>query len=267
MQLIALDSGTSHSALCGDDAAQDALAGVIASIGDKAFGTAALGQLNSWMPLCWWSVYRLLDGAPPTIHVAGSFGVPDGTLESWRAYRAGLYRGDQTFAAAWERVREGVTVLTHWDAREIPPAHREQIYNRHGLRERLSLVSGNERQGMLAVNLYRHQDQPAFSDDDIDAIRRMARPVLACVSRHLAISPQDIDRAGVESPLHGLTVRELEVCKRLLKGWTHDGIAADLRLSAATVKTYRDRAFRRLGIHHRNELFALVMAASFPQAE
>lgn len=56
----------------------------------------------------------------------------------------------------------------------------------------------------------------------------------------------------------GLTGRERDVCERLLKGWTHDGIAADLRVSPATVKTYRDRAFARLGIHHRNELFALV---------
>jgi DNA-binding CsgD family transcriptional regulator len=37
-----------------------------------------------------------------------------------------------------------------------------------------------------------------------------------------------------------------------------------LKLSEATVKTYRDRAFQRLGIHHRNELFALAMAGLLP---
>ena len=35
-------------------------------------------------------------------------------------------------------------------------------------------------------------------------------------------------------------------------------IAVDLGVSPGTVKTYRNRAFDRLGIHHRNELFALV---------
>jgi DNA-binding CsgD family transcriptional regulator len=44
----------------------------------------------------------------------------------------------------------------------------------------------------------------------------------------------------------------------MLKGLTYDGIAADLGLSAATVKTYRDRAFDRLGINHRNQLFGLL---------
>ena len=58
----------------------------------------------------------------------------------------------------------------------------------------------------------------------------------------------------------GLPRREREVCERLLMGWTYDGVAADLGLSAGTVKTYRDRAFERLGIHHRNELFALALA-------
>ena len=53
-----------------------------------------------------------------------------------------------------------------------------------------------------------------------------------------------------------LTERELDVCARLLQGMTQEGIAADLGLGVPTVKTYRNRAFARLGIHFRNELFA-----------
>ena len=49
---------------------------------------------------------------------------------------------------------------------------------------------------------------------------------------------------------------------RLLRGLSFDGIGADLQLSATTVKTYRNRAFERLGIHHRNELFALALPAA-----
>ena len=57
----------------------------------------------------------------------------------------------------------------------------------------------------------------------------------------------------------GLTERELDVCARLLHGMTQEGIACDLGLSLPTVKTYRNRAFSRLGIHFRNELFALAL--------
>jgi DNA-binding NarL/FixJ family response regulator len=37
---------------------------------------------------------------------------------------------------------------------------------------------------------------------------------------------------------------------------TQEGIANDLDLSVTTVKTYRNRAFGRLGIHFKSELFA-----------
>lgn len=150
--------------------------------------------------------------------------------------------------------------MTHWDARDIPAAHRQQIYRRHGLRERLSRVTRDEGPGLLAVNLYRHEDQPAFSDDAIDAVRCVARPLLACVLKHLLLTKPTAARGPRSGVLQRLTGREREVCERLLKGWTHEGIAADLGLSAGTVKTYRDRAFDKLGIHHRNELFALAIS-------
>ena len=254
MQLITIGS-VRTPAPCHDGAAQEALAGVIASIGDAAFGSGALAQLNRWMPLGWWSIYRLLDDSPPTLHAAGSFGVPDGTQAAWRAYRSSLYRRDETFAAARPPIARGETVLTHWHAREIPAPQRERIYSRHGLRERLSIVSGDDEHGLLAINFYRHDSQPSFSDDAIDAVGRLARPLLACVKRHLSLPRTP---AALDLPLGLLTSRQRDVCERMLKGWTHEGIAADLRLSAATVKTYRNRAFERLGIHHRNELFALI---------
>lgn len=56
-----------------------------------------------------------------------------------------------------------------------------------------------------------------------------------------------------------LTARELDVCEGILRGWTYDGIAVDLGLTPASVKTYRNRAFDRLGIHYRSQLFALLM--------
>ena len=55
-----------------------------------------------------------------------------------------------------------------------------------------------------------------------------------------------------------LTEREVNVCARLLTGMTQEGIARDLGLSLPTVKTYRNRAFGRLGIHFKSELFALL---------
>ena len=69
----------------------------------------------------------------------------------------------------------------------------------------------------------------------------------------------DCHRQALLQLAPGITSRELDVCTRLLAGMTHDGVACDLGISATTVKTYRNRAFARLGIHHNNALFALVL--------
>lgn len=241
----------------GDGSGEAALAGLIASIGSDGFGPDGLAQLNRWMPVCWWSIYHLFDNSPPSLYALGSFGVPDGTRRSWQVYRESLYRFDETFHAARAPLRVRPLVLMHWHAGEIPQRHRSAIYSPHGLRERLSIVAQPESGGLLAINLYRHESQRGFSDHEIDRVRRFAQPLLACVDRHISLHQRL--KPG-QSVLRDLTPREREVCERLLKGWTHDGIAADLGLSPATVKTYRDRAFDRLDIHHRNELFALVLS-------
>ena len=53
-----------------------------------------------------------------------------------------------------------------------------------------------------------------------------------------------------------LSDRELQICSGLLMGKTYDGIAATLGISLATVKTYRARAYEKLGIHFKSELFS-----------
>ncbi|CAN5415278.1 hypothetical protein BH09PSE5_BH09PSE5_46070 [soil metagenome] len=245
------------------DAAQRALGGVISSVGDNTFGTSALASLNEWMLLSWWTVYRLYTDRPPVLCLSGSFETPDGTAEPFRSYRGGLYRYDQSFDSAWNSVRDGVSAMTHFHASEFSGTHRRQIYQRHGLRERLSLVSSGDEGSLLAVNLYRREDQAGFSDSAIDSVRSIAHPLIACVSRHISLRPavDGPDRAALEV-FATLTRREADVCRRMLKGMTHDGIAIDLGISAGTVKTYRNRAFEKLGIHHRNELFALALARS-----
>ena len=75
---------------------------------------------------------------------------------------------------------------------------------------------------------------------------RQAAPA-ACVPRCWPAAP-------------ALNGHELDVCERLLRGWTYDGIAADLGLGLATVKTYRARAFDRLGLHFKSELFAAFLS-------
>lgn len=235
--------------------ATEAIAGVIAGLGSDDFGREGLAQLNRWVPVSWWSVFKIYDNAPPVMPLTASYMSPDGTLESWQVYRSSLYQRDQTFFAARDQVKYSPRLMVHWHANEIPPAHREPIYQRHQLRERLSLVCSDESGEMLAINLYRREELHPFKDEEFSAIGSAAELLLSCMKKHLQLAKRSTDASAT---LDVLTRRERDVCERMLKGMTFDGIAADLGVSAGTVKTYRDRAFDKLGIHHRNELFSLL---------
>ncbi len=258
MQTVHLGESRPSPCSPGGWQAAQALAGLIGSAGEAGFDQTAIACLNTALPLCWWSVYSLHPAQAPTQHLGGSYHAPDHTQQAFRFYADGPWRHDPTFDAARERLAQGGLALTHWHASEIPQRHRSGIYTRHALRERVSLVTLPAGGSLTAINLYRQDAQPAFADAELELLSLLAPPLLACVDRHLR-SASAVPAAAPAGPLDALPRREREVCERLLRGWTHEGVASDLAISAGTVKTYRDRAFERLGIHHRNELFALAL--------
>jgi len=170
--------------------------------------------------------------------------------------------------------RPGHATVLRMGADDAPNAdHREIIYRRHGVVERLSVAQLEDDGSLLAVNLYHHSHQGAFDPLELERFGAVAPLLLTAVRRHISLQcepavPAAADAEAVRKALlarcPALTPRELDVCERLLRGWSYDGIAADMGLSLATVKTYRARAFDRLGLHFRSELFALMRATACP---
>lgn len=241
------------------------LADLVGAIGAGDFGPRALAAINA-APLraASWSVYQLRRDQAPLLHLSGSRGVADTTRDCFAAYQRGLYRGDRSF----DGVRPGHAAVLRMHADEAPSRdHREAIYLRHGVLERLSVVQRGDVASLLAINVYHHQHQGRFEAGEVEAFAGLAPLLLACVQRHLQLvappappPPAAADlRAALLQRCDQLTSRELDVCERLLRGWSYDGIAPDLGLSLATVKTYRARAFQRLGMHFKSELFAAFL--------
>lgn len=253
-------------------AAPQLLGPLIDALGQPGFGAAVLQGVQAQLPAASWSVYRL--GARPALLLSAACGVPDTTRECWCAYLSGPHRADRSFGAD-VATPPATPQLCHLDAREAPAEHRAKVYEAHGMAERLSLAQGADG-ALLAINFYRHAHQPAFGAGTIERLATLAPALLALVRKHVALggpaaqpaspTPHGDAQADAElaARLHrlcpALTAREQSVCVRLLRGLTLDGIAADLGLALPTVKTYRQRAFARLGIHFRNELFARVLA-------
>jgi len=254
------EQGSSPSAL-----AAKAMAGLIGNLGEPGFETQLLEYLHPVVPAASFSVYQTGASCTPHRFLSGSRGIPDTTRQCWQAYLTGPHLTDSTLALD-DQAHE-LPMLCHITAQEVPEQHRARVYEAHGMAERVSVV--HQQQGrLLAVNLYRHQHQPAFSDSQVAGFENLAPALLALVKKHIALTHADKPpqaaqvgqwRRRLQQLSPGLTQRETDVCVRLLLGMTHDGIAADLNVSVPTVKTYRNRAFERLGIHFRNELFALML--------
>lgn len=236
-----------------------ALGALIDTLGAPDFATRSLAAINRSVQAASWAVYRLRADRAPVLHLSAAAGVQDTTGACFAAYAGGLYRRDRSFDRVRAGGRTGQAEVLRMHADEAPnPDHRDAIYRRHGMLERLSVAALDDDGSLLAVNLYHHEHQGRFTAAEQERFAAMAPLMLAIVRRHLALAApvRAEPRAALAAACPALTARELDVCERLLRGWSHDGIAADLGLSVATVKTYRSRAFDRLGLHFRSELFA-----------
>jgi DNA-binding CsgD family transcriptional regulator len=239
-----------------------ALGGLIGLLGEPEFESTLLQYLHPVVPAASYSIYQTGIGCAPQLFMSASLGVPDTTRDCWRAYLSGPHLTDRSL------VREGGngTVLCHITAQEVSAEHRARVYEAHGVSERVSVIRQNA-ESVFAINFYRHAHQAPFHDAHLCEFEALAPALISLAQKHIALTrpsksaiandvahwTQKLQRRHPE-----LSMRELEVCARLLTGMTQDGIASDLDLAVPTVKTYRNRAFNRLGIHFRNELFALL---------
>ncbi|KQP23465.1 helix-turn-helix transcriptional regulator [Pseudorhodoferax sp. Leaf267] len=245
-------------------------ASIVGCIGAEDFAIAALERIHPLVALGAWTVYRIQSDAPPEFSLGATRGRQDITEACWERYRSGLYRSDHSFDAMQADPQGGVA-MSRLDPGQLAPAHRAAIYDRHAIQERLSLVTVERPGSLLALNFYRFAGQHWFSADEEADLLSSAAMLVTAVKRHLelaavsrpappTVTTQDLEISVLRERCPRLTERELEVCMGLVQGWSFDGIAARLNLSAATVKTYRDRAFRRLGINHRNQLYGVCVA-------
>jgi DNA-binding CsgD family transcriptional regulator len=231
---------------------------MVDAIGTANFSQALLVQVNQMLPTGSVSMYLLSRQDEPSLVGSATLQRPDRTSECWQAYRT-LHLQDRTFDDAW---RVPGASMSHCTLAAFAPAHRSQICDRARSHDRLSLTVCMDDGRLLAINLYRNLGQPGFSADDTGMVAAFSRPFIACVRRHASLSaakqvPTVTERLRLICPR--LTPRELDVLHHLVQGRTYDGVSAATGLSTASVKTYRARAFLKLGIHFRNELNALLV--------
>lgn len=182
---------------------------------------------------------------------------------------------------------------------DYDPAYRSRFFDRVGLVDKTSIVGRIEEDSVLC-NFYRMTGSGPYSAEERRRLDRILPVVAALIAAHhrLAKSAGGESEAGAGTPLRSevaeaadadarhatghartrslvrtvigtrvapfdqLTGRELEVCERILLGYTSIGIGLDLDIALSSVLTYRKRAYQKLGIGTQAQLFALCLAAA-----
>lgn len=193
----------------------------------------------------------------------------------WVAFRCGAVHA-RAFASQ-DPVRElierkpaagpvGIVVLARVRLGEMPIGnYREECMEALHLVDRLSLLMRVAECNWLAVHLYRDEAHGCFGDEAIEALVGVASLLTRCVARHYACDVDGLGSVrgnvteGITELGARLTDREREVLTRILDGVTVNRIAEDLKLRPTTVATYRMRAYEKLGIASRQELFATML--------
>ncbi len=233
-------------------------------MGTDDFTTTLLDCLAHWVPSEHFCVLRM-DKEHPSMLLAGTrYRDPRLVWRCWHAYSRQFHAYDDLYSRMQSQHQADHGLLIgHILAEDIQFApYREDVYQRNGMGERLSGLTWDADGTPLLFNLYRQRESGYFQDREIGDFEQLTPALLQLLKGHLAMrrggSRPDDWRPILLRRAPQLTEQELEVCVRVLQGMTHAAIAADMSIKETTVKTYRNRAFVRLGINFRSQLFALV---------
>jgi DNA-binding CsgD family transcriptional regulator len=250
------------------------LPGLVRALGEPGFERTLLEALHASVGAAHLSIIAFDRRLLPQLIAAESPGGATLARNAGRAYfGSSFYRHDPNRGALAVRPGGGgeAPLLLRLAARDIADrAWRQQIYERFGLEERLSLL-GLAGAHWLVLNLYRGTADGPFAQAQIDTLRDAGALLLELVARHYALRPPAAWRRSARPPVAlleellgridlRLTRRQVQVCARALLGMTNVAIGLDLGVRPPTVATLRQRAYATLHISGLNELFGLCLA-------
>ncbi|WOE32572.1 MULTISPECIES: helix-turn-helix transcriptional regulator [unclassified Acinetobacter] len=234
---------------------------LVALMGHQNFDSSLLMYLEQWIHAKHFSILRIKNEIP-TLLLCGSYNdhhrVP---LRCGQSYIKHYHAYDELYQQLLsQHLAEQQTVTGQVCANDILySAYRREIYEKNHLIQRLCGFYRDAENHPVLFNLYRHKEQGFYSDHEIINFQQMIPALAKLIQGHLALAAQCDVKLKLLDKQPNLAPQELEVCRYILKGMSYTGIAAQMGLKESTVKTYRNRAFEKLGIHFKNQLFSMFL--------
>lgn len=237
---------------------------LVALMGRPDFDTHLLLYLNKWIRSKYFSILRVEDKTPVLLLCGTQDEEQTVPWSCGQSYVRKYHHYDDLYVRLSDKdIQPHQTATGYLCADDIIfSPYRQEIYEKNGLIQRLCGFYRDDDNQPILFNFYRHKDQGLYTDHEIANFEKMTPALAKMIQGHLALSEKSRQkdfkyRLKRYQPL--LTQQEIEVCSRILKGMSYIGIAADLNLKESTIKTYRNRAFDKLGISFKNQLFSMFL--------
>ena len=183
-------------------------------------------------------------------------------------YTGGDYAADPNLPLIAGSGGEACPRIVPFDPARIGSSlYRRVFFEEPALGDKLSVI-GSMNGAVYYLNLYRHERSGRFREEERGLITRIAPLLLAAIACHDDVAARNatppepsLDNeasSGGKGRLQLLSAREKDVCLLILSGMTEKAIARQLGVSPHTVRTYRRRAYDKLGVEDSRALFRLL---------
>jgi LuxR family transcriptional regulator, activator of tox operons len=242
--------------------ASDWLSDAIAAICEPRFATTMLEVVDrNVMHVDHCAVIRLLRASVAQVFTNATIASDTDHATAAIRYIDGYFRHDPNLRLVRDAAKmQGKVMVRDLKASDIEHrAYRVDCYEATGIVHRISLLTGTQGRGLVALNFHRVRESGLYSPDEIARLKAVALPLVTIARRHVELlantsANADAWRARLKIIRHELTSRELEVAARMLAGESLREIADSLGVAHSSVVTYRERAYRRLGVQNLKEL-------------
>ncbi|MDY0012496.1 MAG: helix-turn-helix transcriptional regulator [Rhodocyclaceae bacterium] len=254
------------------------ISALVDAIGSQAFNGILFNALQERLAIEHLALYRFDRHGCDICGAAGSAGSDTALADCRRYVEAGHWRRDPAIIEAQTLRFIPTPVILHVTAGSMQ--HAAWGTAAKPFTENVAeavLVCADRPNGRFGLRLVRTAAfGRGFEPHELQAIGDMANVLLSVAAKHAGFGINQASRltssfssiAEIETELDKLspelTLRERQVCARILFGLSVHGIALDLGVGEESVATYRKRAYLRLGIGSRHELFRLYIAAVDP---
>lgn len=244
----------------------DNVCDVFKAVGTDGYGKACFQMLEQSLNVDHWALfhYRAFDAVRCIATASRVYN--SAAEENINTFVSKCYRVDPSLSEVKRRPVDQ-TCVVKMEANDIKDRQYRNCFELTRVNERLSFFArfGSD---LVQLSVYSGFRRRSFSAVEVSQFAALANLIVASSSKHemlwdrLSVAPGYLDLAAIELRLayieDGLSDRERQVCARAAAGKTIEETAIDLGIERTSVITYRQRAYRKLGISRQNELVALI---------